>query len=113
MPSPWTARTGGREAPVSDSVMQDRRECYATRATVGLDRHHVFKASRRKASEEMGLWVWLLHDVHMAMHDHRPPWEALEEALKAAAQRAWEESGGTRAEWMRRIGANYLGGDAE
>ena len=93
---------------MSKSIMQDKRECYATGATVNLDRHHVFKGSRRGSSEACGLWVWLRHDVHMAMHDHNPPWEKLEDALKIAAQRAFEANGGTREEFMAIFGANYI-----
>lgn len=95
---------------MTPSIMQGEKECYATGSTVGLDRHHVFKGSRRKHSEEHGLWVWLRHDVHMAMHDHCPPWEKLEEALKIEAQICFEADGGTREEFMRAFGANYLGG---
>lgn len=69
---------------------------------------NVFKASRRKAAEKYGLWVWLRHDVHMAMHDHRPPYETLENDLKRVAQRAFEANGGTREEFMASFGCNYL-----
>ncbi|MEC4272715.1 hypothetical protein VJ923_06055 [Adlercreutzia sp. R25] len=93
---------------MTPSIMQDERKCYATGAGIHLDRHHVFKGSRRNASERNGLWVWLRHDVHMAMHDHCPPWEKLESALKIAAQRAFEANGGTREEFMREFGANYI-----
>lgn len=52
--------------------------------------------------------MWLNHDVHMAMHDHRAPYETLENELKVVAQRAFEESGGTREDFMRVFGANYI-----
>lgn len=98
---------------MSDSIMQYDKECFVTKSTRGLDRHHCFKGSRRKASERYGLWVWLRHEVHMALHDHCPPWERLEEALKIAAQRAFEANGGTREEFMRAFGANYLGDEGD
>lgn len=69
---------------------------------------NVFKGSRRKHSEEHGLWVWLRHDVHLAMHDHRPPYETLENDLKRVAQEAFEANGGTREEFMAIFGCNYL-----
>lgn len=90
------------------SIIQSRRECYVTGCEYGLDEHHVFKGSRRKASEECGLKVYLRHDIHMAMHDHRPPYDKLENQLKAVAQKAFEDNGGTREEFMRRFGANYI-----
>lgn len=88
--------------------MQDEKECYATGATVGLDRHHVFRGSRRNHSEECGLWVWLRHDVHMKLHDHCPPYETLENDLKREAQQAFEDNGGTREEFRAIFGASYL-----
>lgn len=93
---------------MSESIISNRRACWVTGAENGLDRHHCFKASRRKHAEEHGLWVWLRHDVHMAMHDHRAPYETLENELKVVAQRAFEESGGTREDFMRVFGANYI-----
>ena len=44
----------------------------------------------------------------MAMHDHRPPYETLENDLKRVAQRAFEANGGTREEFMASFGCNYL-----
>lgn len=69
---------------------------------------NVFKASRRKAAERYGLWVWLRHDVHMKLHDHCPPYETLENDLKRVAQEAFEANGGTREEFMASFGCNYL-----
>lgn len=93
---------------MTPSIMQDKRECYATGSTHNLHRHHCFKASRRKLSEKYGLWVWLRADVHQLMHDHNPPYEKLEDALKIAAQRAFEDNGGTCEEFMAIFGCNYL-----
>lgn len=93
---------------MTESIIQPYRCCYVTGSTVLLDRHHCFKASRRKAADEHGLWVWLRHDVHMAMHDHCPPYDKLENDLKAVAQEAFEANGGTREEFMSIFGANYL-----
>lgn len=90
------------------SIIQQEKRCYVTGATTGLDAHHCFKSSRRKAAERYGLKVWLRHDVHMAMHDHMPPYETLENELKAVAQQAFEDRGGTRDDFMRIFGANYL-----
>lgn len=93
---------------MSESIMQSERICYATGATVGLDRHHCLKGSRRKKADDYGLWVWLRHDVHMKLHDHCPPYEGLENALKIAAQTAFEDNGGTREDFMAIFGCNYL-----
>lgn len=92
----------------SESLISNERRCYATGRTDNLDRHHCFKASRRKAAEKHGLWVYLNHQVHMDMHDHTPPYETLENDLKVIAQQAFEDNGGTREDFMRIFGANYL-----
>ena len=44
----------------------------------------------------------------MAMHDNRWPFGTLENELKKVAQQAFEDNGGTREEFMRAFGANYL-----
>lgn len=91
-----------------NSIIQDEKCCYATGKTGNLDRHHCFKASRRKAADKYGLWVWLDHSVHMKMHDHRKPYETLENDLKKVAQQAFEGNGGARKDFMLIFGANYL-----
>lgn len=91
-----------------DSIIQGEKRCYATGAEHDLDSHHVFRGSRRKLSEKHGLKVWLRHDVHMALHDHRKPYETLENDLKPIAQQAFEDNGGSREDFMKIFGASYL-----
>lgn len=91
-----------------ESIIQSRKECYVTGETRNLDCHHVFRSNRRKLSEKHGMKVWLRHDVHMALHDHRKPYETLENDLKEVAQRAFENNGGTREDFMDIFGCNYL-----
>lgn len=93
---------------MADSIIQSEKKCYITGSEYNLDDHHIFKASRRKHSEKHGLKVWLRHDIHMKMHDHTPPYETLENDLKAIAQQAFEDNGGTIEEFMKVFGANYL-----
>lgn len=93
---------------MADSIIQTEKRCYATGVTSNLDCHHVLKGSRRKLSEKYGLKVWLEHTVHMQMHDHTPPYETLENDLKLIAQQAFEDNGGTREEFMKIFGCNYL-----
>lgn len=92
----------------SESLISNEKACFVTGRTDCLDRHHVYRSSRRKASEKYGLWVYLNHDVHMALHDHRKPYETLENDLKVIAQEAFENNGGTREEFMEIFGCNYL-----
>lgn len=91
-----------------NSIIQRDKRCYVSGSEYGLDSHHIFKGSRRKASENYGLKVWLRHDIHLDMHDHRKPYETLENELKVIGQQAFEDNGGTREEFMSIFGANYL-----
>lgn len=91
-----------------DSIIQSEKRCYVSGAEYNLDAHHCFKGSRRKASEKHGLKVWLRHDIHLDMHDHRKPYETLENDLKIVAQQAFEDNGGTREEFVQAFGCNYL-----
>ena len=79
-----------------------------TGSTTGLHEHHIYKGSRRKLSEKYGLKVWLRYDVHQALHDHRKPYYGLENYLKEVGQRAFEKNVGTREEFMKIFGCNYL-----
>ena len=91
-----------------NSIIQDEKCCFITGATTGLHEHHIYKGARRKLSEKHGLKVWLRYDIHMALHDHRKPYETLENDLKVIGQKAFEDNGGTREDFMRIFGRNYL-----
>lgn len=88
---------------MNKSILQDNKECYITGATNGLDKHHVFNGPLRKWSDTEGLWVWLRHDVHMAIHNSPDQMRR----LKQAGQRAYEEKH-SREEFMAHAHKNYL-----
>ena len=89
---------------MTQSILQDDRYCYITGRTAGLDRHHVYGGPRRKASEKWGCWVWLAHDVHMALHTTHPE---LQQQLKQECQARFEELHGHDL-FMQVFGKNYL-----
>ena len=92
------------------SIMQDDKKCIVTGATCGLDCHHIYFGNpNRRISDENGFWVWLRHDVHMALHERMEPFGRLDGKLKMACQEAFEAMGHTRDEFIRLIGRNYLG----
>lgn len=93
---------------MSKSIMQDHKECYVTGCSKGLHKHHIYGGANRDTSERMGFWVWLKWNVHMDLHDHRHPFETLQQDLREECQRRFEEMGGTREEFMRLIGRSYL-----
>lgn len=89
---------------MTKSIMQDDRYCYITGHTARLDRHHVFGGSRRKAAEKWGCWVWLDHEIHMALHSTNPE---LQQQLKQECQERFEDLYGHDV-FMRVFGKSYL-----
>ena len=98
---------------MAKSIMQMEHECYITGSTTGLHLHHCIHGSNRKNADKYGLVVYLRHDIHMALHDHRPPYNGLDARLKREAQKAFERENPNnafdpRADFMRIFGRNYL-----
>lgn len=94
------------------SIIQNEKKCAITGYTgPGLQRHHVFGAANRNLSEKYGLWVWLKWDRHIADSPHATPHNdrATDLWLKRIAQRRFEEVHGTREDFVRLFGRNYLG----
>ncbi len=95
---------------MSESIMQENKECFITGSTVNLDRHHIFFGSaNRKLSEQYGLWVWLTHEIHNAgtYCVHRE--HELDLMLKQKAQKkAMKHYGWTIIEFIKIFGRNYL-----
>ena len=87
--------------------MQDEKKCYISGVEYGLHLHHIFHGPNRKISDRQGFTVYLRSDIHMALHDHRKPYEKLDGILKRECQRKFEETH-TREEFMALIGRNYL-----
>ena len=89
------------------SIIQEKKECYVCKMTLGLHSHHIFGAANRKKSEQHGLKVWLCGYHHnlsnMGVHFYKP----LDIKLKRLAQEKYEETH-TREEFMREFGRNYL-----
>lgn len=89
---------------MSQSIMQDKKECFVTGRTDHLDKHHCFDGSRRKAADTWGCWVWLDHDLHMSAHFSD---SKLLYALRRACQKRFEELYG-HDKFMQIFGKNYL-----
>lgn len=70
--------------------------------------HIYFGNPNRRISEENGFWVWLRHDIHMALHSRTKPFQNLDYELKRACQTAYEYDGHTRDEFRSLIGKSYL-----
>lgn len=73
-----------------------------------VERHHIFGGVYRKKSEKYGYVVPLRPDLHPnGVHAGRNA-RQIDETLKQMAQRDFEEKHGTRADFMREFGKNYL-----
>lgn len=75
----------------------------------GLEEHHVFGGANRKKSEKYGLKIHICGDrCHRngagAVHKDK----IVNMGIKAAAQRAFEMVHGTREDFMREFGKNYV-----
>ena len=93
-------------------IQKDRSFCYLCGRNGNgdpLEEHHVFGGPNRKYSEKDGMKVRLCGDrchrngpdaVH---HNHDT-----DIRLKQTAQRIWENTYGTREDFMRWYGKNYL-----
>ena len=98
---------------MAKSIMQSEKACYITGCTTGLHLHHCVHGANRNNADKYGLTVYLRSDIHMALHDHRPPFNGLDARLKQEAQKAFERENPNgafdpRADFMRIFGRNYL-----
>lgn len=94
------------------SILQTEKECYICRAlgrenTSMLDKHHIYGAANRDASEENGLWVWLCVDHHTAAPNAVHRKEAVNRELKRVGQKRFERSH-CRGEFMAIFHRSYL-----
>ena len=96
------------------SVLQTEKECYICRERFGLettrmleDHHVLFGTSNRVLAEKFGLKVWLCKEHHtgnLGVHKNRD----IDLWLKEIAQRYFEEHYGSREDFIRVFGRNYL-----
>ncbi len=94
------------------SIMQKDKVCYLCGRNGSedpLELHHCFGAANRTHSDQDGLVVWLCGDrCHRngsgAVHRNH----ATDLFLKEEAQMAWESCYGTREDFIKRYGKNYL-----
>lgn len=89
-------------------IVEDKR-CYFCHNTQNLHRHHIFFGfANRKISEKYDLTVWLCcyhHNLGLkCVHNNRE----MDLILKQQAQKYFEEHIGTREQFIKEIGRNYL-----
>lgn len=97
------------------SIMQcDKNECYLCGRNkiadpCGLEEHHVFGGANRRMSEKYGLKIYLCgENCHrngvQSVHKNK----IVRKSIQAAGQRAFEQRIGTREEFVRLFGKNYI-----
>ena len=88
------------------SIISNVRRCYLCGSENALEKHHcIFGTSARRKAEEDGLWVYLCHRDHQAVHN-QDIWE--KRALQEIAQEHWQEKYGTKDQFIKRYGKSYL-----
>lgn len=92
---------------MSQSILQNERECWFCGSRIGLEEHHIFAGTaNRRISEQYGLKVYLCHRHHTG--DHGAQYDKdMNILLKQEAQKAFERLHG-HDEWMQLIRKNYL-----
>jgi hypothetical protein len=90
------------------SIMNNEKVCVVCGDTV-VHRHHIFYGTgNRKQSERYGCWVYLCPLHHnMSLSGVHFDTE-LDMKLKKECQEKWEEIYGTREEFIKTFGRNYL-----
>lgn len=88
--------------------MQTEKECYITKRTDNLHKHHIYFGNPgRKLSEKYGCWVWLTGEYHN-QSNHGVHFDAnLDREIKAECQMRFEETH-SRSEFMQIFGRSYL-----
>ena len=92
---------------MSKSLLQTHRECYITRRTDGLHRHHIYGGQYRELSEQYGCWVYLIGELHNLSGDGVHFNSALNLRLKRACQKAFERKYSHK-KFMELFEVNYL-----
>jgi hypothetical protein len=87
-----------------------KRECYITKATEGLHKHHIFGGANRKLSEQYGLYVYLVPRLHNMSDDGVHFNREFDLRLKREGQMKFESLYGSREDFRRIFGKNYLEG---
>ena len=89
-------------------IQRDMECCYICGSTQNLEEHHCIKGiANRKLSEKYGLKVRLCYEHHRGnkgVHHNRN----MDLFLIQTAQSCFEEQVGSREEWMKIFGKNWL-----
>lgn len=91
------------------SIIQENKECYVCKNTIGLHSHHIlYGTANRRMSELYGLKVWLCPKHHNMSDEGVHFNRELDLHLKKLAQEYYEANYGDRVDFRETFGRNYL-----
>lgn len=94
---------------MSESIVSNEKRCFVCLTTIGLHRHHIFYGTGgRQLSEDYGCWVYLCGAHHnmtnYSVHFNKD----FDLKLKRLCQKKWEAVHGSREDFIKIFGRNYL-----
>lgn len=94
---------------MSKSIISDDKVCFVCRGSA-TDIHHCLAGRNRKKADKYGLTVWLCRKCHTRIHSAKEgdPYMNASLFLKQTAQQAFEKQIGTREDFIKEFGRNYL-----
>lgn len=77
---------------MTDSILQDEKECFITGSHNNLHKHHIYKGNpNRKISEEQGFYIYLEDFWHTNSNECVHKNHAFDVCLKKMCQMAYED----------------------
>lgn len=85
----------------------DMEHCYFTRSD-RVERHHIYPGFNRKKCEKYGYVIPLRPDLHPNGAQAGSTWKEIDNYLRRACQKDYEKNHGTREDFIKEFGRNYL-----
>lgn len=94
---------------MAKSIISNEKVCIVCGTPFNLHRHHIYAGTgRRQISERYGCWVYLCARHHNASNAGVHFNKKLDIKLKQTAQKAWEYQNGSREDFIKTFGRNYI-----
>lgn len=93
------------------SLFDNQKRCYICLAKANIHKHHIYGAANRSNSEKWGEWVYLCAYHHNGSDKGVHFNSSLNSYFKAEGQRKFESRLGTREDFVKIFGRNYLEDD--
>lgn len=91
------------------SIISNEKYCLICGTAFNIHKHHVFEGTgRRKKSEKYGCWIYLCAKHHNMSNEGIHFNKELDLSIKKMCQKKWEEAYGSREDFIRVFGKNYL-----